>query len=196
MPVAAGRGSREVRTEVGTGRRSPEASWAAMATLPRRCAPTLCVALAVLLMLTGERRAPAAANAADAPGVDWQIVGDAIPRSLTGGAGKVVSGRQLAFARDRGNCIACHVIPAPDEASHGNLGPSLRGVADRLNEGQIRLRLVDMRRIAPATIMPAYHRVDGLKRVAAALAGKPVLAAQEIEDVLAFLMTLHERDKR
>lgn len=160
-----------------------------------RCAQTLCVALALLLM-TGERRVPGAANAADAPGVDRQIVGDAIPQSLTGSPGNAVRGRQLAFARDRGNCIACHVIPAPDEASHGNLGPSLRGVADRLNEGQIRLRLVDIRRIAPATIMPAYYRADGLKRVAAALAGKPVLAAQEIEDVLAFLMTLREHDTR
>ena len=151
--------------------------------------------LAVLLM-TGERCTSGAANAADAPGVDRQIVGDAIPQALTGSPGNAVRGRQLAFARDRGNCIACHVIPAPDEASHGNLGPSLRGVADRLNEGQIRLRLVDIRRIAPATIMPAYYRADGLKRGAAALAGKPVLAAQEIEDVLAFLRTLHEHDMR
>jgi L-cysteine S-thiosulfotransferase len=149
-----------------------------------------------MLLMASEPRAPTAAHAAEAPGVDRQIVGDAIPQSLTGSPGNAVRGRQLVFARDRGNCIACHVIPAPDEASHGNLGPSLRGVADRLNEGQIRLRVFDIRRIAPASIMPAYHRVDGLKRVAAALAGKPVLAAQEIEDVLAFLMTLHEHDTR
>jgi L-cysteine S-thiosulfotransferase len=176
---------------------SPAAPPAARGAVGRRsrCAQTLCVALAVLLM-TDERRAPAAANAADAPSADRQIVGDAIPQSLTGSPGNAVRGRRLAFARDRGNCIACHAIPAPDEASHGNLGPSLRGVADRLNEGQIRLRLVDIRRIAPATIMPAYYRVDGRKRVAAALAGKPVLAAQEIEDVVAFLMALHEHDKR
>jgi len=147
-------------------------------------------------MTTGERQAPAAANAAELPGVAAQVVGDALPHPLTGNPGNALRGRQLAFARDRGNCIACHVIPAADEASHGNLGPSLRGVADRLDEGQIRLRLVDVRRIVPASIMPAYYRVDGLKRVAAALRGKPVLAAQEIEDVLAFLMTLHEKDER
>jgi L-cysteine S-thiosulfotransferase len=149
-----------------------------------------------MLLMTGERRAPVAANAGEPPGVAAEVVGDAMPFALTGNPGDAVRGRQLVFARDRGNCIACHVIPAPDEASHGNLGPSLRGVADRLDEGQIRLRLVDVRRLAPASIMPTYYRVDGRKRVAAALRGKPVLAAQEIEDVLAFLMTLHERDKR
>ena len=160
-----------------------------------RCGEALCAALAMLLM-TGERGAPAAPHAGELPDVAAEVVGDAMPRALTGSPGDVVRGRQLVFARDRGNCIACHAIPAPDEASHGNLGPSLRGVADRLGAGQIRLRLVDVRRIAPASIMPAYYRVDGLKRVAAALRGKPVLAAQEIEDVLAFLMTLHEQDKR
>ena len=149
-----------------------------------------------MLLMTGERGAPTATHAGELPAVAAEVVGDAMPPSLTGSPGDAVRGRQLVFARDRGNCIACHAIPAPDEASHGNLGPSLRGVADRLDAGQIRLRLVDVRRIAPASIMPAYYRVDGLKRLAAALRGKPVLAAQEIEDVLAFLMTLHEQDKR
>jgi sulfur-oxidizing protein SoxX len=70
------------------------------------------------------------------------------------------------------------------------VGPSLRGVAGRLSEGQMRLRLVDERRLNPASLMPSYYRVDGLTRVARQYAGKPALTAQEIEDVLAYLMTL------
>ena len=105
-------------------------------------------------------------------------------------------GREIAFGRDRGNCPVCHVLPAPDERLHGDVGPSLKGVAGRLSEGQMRLRLVDGRRLNPASLMPSYYRLDGLKRVATAYAGKPVLTAQEIEDVLAYLMTLRPDDKR
>jgi sulfur-oxidizing protein SoxX len=38
--------------------------------------------------------------------------------------------------------------------------------------------------------MPAYHRTEGLTRVAPALRGKPILNAEQIEDVVAFLTTL------
>lgn len=123
---------------------------------------------------------------------DIEVVGDTIPHSLTGTPGDVAGGRDLAFARDRANCPVCHVIPSAEERLHGDIGPSLAGVADRLSEGQMRLMLVDMRRLHPTSIMPSYHRVDGLRRVATVYAGMPVLTAQEVEDILAFLMTLHE----
>jgi sulfur-oxidizing protein SoxX len=118
------------------------------------------------------------------------VVGDAIPGSLTGWPGDAARGRDIVFSRDRGNCAVCHVMPAPDERSHGDVGPSLRGVAGRLSEGQLRLRLVDGRRLNPRSIMPSYYRLEGLQRVAKAYAGKPVLTAEEIEDALAYLMTL------
>jgi sulfur-oxidizing protein SoxX len=118
------------------------------------------------------------------------VEGDAIPRPLTATPGDSARGREIAFNRERGNCIVCHVIPAADDRGHGDVGPSLKGVASRLSEGQMRLRLVDGRRLNPASLMPSYHSVDGLTRVAKPYAGKPVLAAQEIEDVLAYLMTL------
>ena len=102
----------------------------------------------------------------------------------------LLRGREVAFNRERGNCIVCHVMSGADARSHGNVGPSLEGVAGRLGEGQMRLRLIDSRRLNPASLMPSYYRVDGLTRVARQYAGKPVLAAQEIEDVLAYLMTL------
>jgi L-cysteine S-thiosulfotransferase len=125
-----------------------------------------------------------------------QVKGDAIPRPLLDNPGDPTRGREIAFSRERGNCIVCHAIGTAGDTLHGNLGPSLHGIADRLSMGQIRLRLVDGRRINPKGIMPSYYRVDGLQRVALAYAGKPVLTAQEIEDVIAFLATLREDRKR
>jgi L-cysteine S-thiosulfotransferase len=118
------------------------------------------------------------------------VEGDTIPRPLTAQVGDAAQGREIAFGRERGNCIVCHVIPAPDDRAHGDVGPSLEGIAGRLSEAQMRLRLVDGRRLNPASLMPSYYRVDGLTRVARQYAGKSVLSAQEIEDVLAYLMTL------
>lgn len=112
--------------------------------------------------------------------------------SLTGSPGDVENGKALALARERGNCGACHAIPGAADTAASSMGPSLQGVARRLDEGQIRYLVVDPRRFRPATIMPAYHRTEGLVRVARALEGKPVLSAQETEDVVAFLMTLRE----
>jgi L-cysteine S-thiosulfotransferase len=119
------------------------------------------------------------------------VTGDAIARSLTGRPGDAARGRDVVFNREGGNCPICHVLPAADEQQHGDVGPSLKGVASRLTEGQIRARLVDARRLNPASVMPSYYRLDGLKRVQAAYRGKTVLSATEIEDVVAYLMTLH-----
>lgn len=152
------------------------------------------VAVGVALLLAG------ALDRAPAQGADGQrnpaVAGDVILQSLTGKPGDATRGREIAFARERGNCIVCHAMPAPDERLHGDVGPSLKGVAARLTEGQMRLRLVDERRLNPSSLMPSYYRTDGLKRVAAAYAGRTVLTAEEIEDVLAYLMTLRPDDKR
>ena len=96
------------------------------------------------------------------------------------------------LSRTLGNCLLCHAMPFPAERFQGDLGPPLAGVGARLAEGQLRLRMVDSTRLNPDTIMPAYHRVDGLARVAAAFRGKPVLTAQQVEDVVAYLLTLRE----
>jgi L-cysteine S-thiosulfotransferase len=130
------------------------------------------------------RAGPAAAQGAVA------VAGDSMPRSLTGRPGDATRGRDVVFNRERGNCLICHALPAADEHQHGDVGPSLKGVASRLTEGQIRARLVDARRINPASVMPSYYRLDGLKRVQAAYRGKTVLSKEEIEDAVAYLMTL------
>jgi sulfur-oxidizing protein SoxX len=125
------------------------------------------------------------------PYIAWESVDFAIPEPLGGLSGDPERGRALVVARDKGNCLACHRLPIPEEADHGNLGPSLVGVGARLTPGQIRLRLVDETFVNPATIMPGFHRDPALlQRVAPALAGRTILSAQETEDVLAYLVTL------
>jgi sulfur-oxidizing protein SoxX len=119
----------------------------------------------------------------------YEVVGDAIPRSLTGVPGDADRGRAIAGDRQAGLCLLCHRGPFPGE-QQGTLAPDLAGAGTRWSEGQLRLRLVDARRLDPATIMPSYYRVDGLQRVGAAWQGKPVLEAQQIEDVVAWLRSL------
>ena len=117
---------------------------------------------------------------------------DGITRSLTGAKGDPARGRAIVVNRQVGLCLLCHSGPFPEERFQGNLAPDLAGAGKRSSEGQLRLRIVDSSRINPATIMPAYHRIDGLVRVAPAWRGKPVLSAEQIEDVVAFLMTLKD----
>ena len=115
---------------------------------------------------------------------------DRIPDSLTGAKGDPARGRAIVANRQVGLCLLCHRGPFPEERFQGNLATDLTGVGNRLSEGQLRLRLVDPGRINPATIMPAYHRTQGLVRVAPVYRGKPILSAEQIEDVVAFLATL------
>ena len=121
----------------------------------------------------------------------YTIVGDAIPESLTGEPGDATRGRALVLERTS-TCILCHSGPFPEEKFQGDLAPNLAGAGSRWSEGQLRLRLVNGSRLNPATIMPSYYRVDGLERVAPAWRGKPILSAEQIEDIVAYLATLRE----
>jgi L-cysteine S-thiosulfotransferase len=120
----------------------------------------------------------------------YQVVGDAIPLALTTTPGDAARGRTIVTNKQLGLCLLCHTGPFVEEPFQGNLAPDLGGVGSRWSEGQLRLRLVDGRRVNPATIMPAYHRTEGLVRAGPAWQGKPLLAAQQVEDVVAFLLTL------
>ena len=115
-----------------------------------------------------------------------------INNSLTGAKGDPERGRAIVGNRQVGLCLLCHVGPFPDARMQGTMAPDLRGAGSRSTEGQLRLRIVDASRINPATIMPPYYRVDGLTRVAPAFRGKPVLSAEQIEDVVAYLATLRD----
>jgi sulfur-oxidizing protein SoxX len=122
----------------------------------------------------------------------YTVIGDAIPASLTGEPGDPVRGKAVLVSRQTGLCLLCHSAPLPEEHFQGTIGPDLKGAGSRYTEGQLRLRIVDQSLTNPGTIMPAYYRLDGLDRVAAAFRGKTVLTAQQIEDVVAFLMTLRD----
>ena len=131
--------------------------------------------LALLLLL--------AAPAAEADGL-------AAPAGVR--PGDPARGRALVLDRTRGLCLLCHSGPFPEERFGGNLAPSLAGAGSRWSEAQLRLRIVDGRRLNPDSIMPSYGRTEGLRRVGAAWRGRPLLAPEEIEDVVAFLLTLRE----
>jgi len=130
--------------------------------------------------------------AADATLRPYAVVGDAIPASLTGAPGDPVRGKAIVVSRQTGLCLLCHSAPLPEEKFQGTIGPNLKGAGSRNTEGQLRLRIVDSRIFNPDTIMPAYYRQDGLEKVAPAFRGKTVLTAEQIEDVVAFLMTLRD----
>jgi sulfur-oxidizing protein SoxX len=120
-----------------------------------------------------------------------KIVGDGIPESLTGAPGDAARGRTLVLDRSS-TCILCHSGPFPETRFQGDLAPGLAGTGSRWTESQLRLRLVDAAHFNPATIMPSYYRLDGLARVGAIWRGKPILSAEQIEDIVAYLATLRD----
>jgi sulfur-oxidizing protein SoxX len=126
--------------------------------------------------------------------------GGAIEQSLTGVAGDPVNGKDVIVNKRRGNCVACHSSEAwADTPFHGEVGPLLDGVGDRWSAAELRGILANAKNTFEGTIMPAYYKVDGFTRPGNAYTGKaaegaldPLLSAQEIEDVVAFLSTLKE----
>lgn len=145
-----------------------------------------------LLMALAATAGLSTAAEAESPLLPYAVSGDAIERSLTGRPGDAERGEALVADRRRSLCLLCHTGPFPEPHMQGSLAPDLRGIGSRLNEAQLRLRVVDMRRVVPSSIMPSYYRSEGLERVAGPWQGKPVLTPEEIEDVVAFLVTLKE----
>jgi sulfur-oxidizing protein SoxX len=125
------------------------------------------------------------------PYFEWQAENYEINAPLGGLTGVAERGREIAGDTLRGNCLACHQLPIPEEPFHGNLGPPLAGIASRQTTGMIRLHIVDQSRFNPETVMPGYYRPFGqLHRVAPEFQGRTYLSAQEVEDVVAYLATL------
>src|SRR5246127_2283550 len=121
----------------------------------------------------------------------YVVTGDGIAESLTGTPGDAARGRALVLERTS-TCILCHSGPFPETTFQGDLAPSLAGAGSRWSEGQLRLRLVDASRLNPATIMPSYYRTDGLLPVGPAGREKPILSAEQIEDIVAYLASLRD----
>ena len=122
------------------------------------------------------------------------IVGDSIPLPLTQTAGDAARGAQVFAAREQGHCVLCHQVKTLDAPFQGNVGPALDLVAARLDAGQIRLRIVDYQRLVDGALMPSYYRTDGFQQVGEPYKDKPVLTAQQIEDLVAYLVTLGAPD--
>jgi sulfur-oxidizing protein SoxX len=123
----------------------------------------------------------------------FTVVGDGIPEPLTGVPGDAARGRAIVVDRQAGLCLLCHRGPfdrTPVERQQGTLAGDLAGAGSRWSAAQLRLRIADSRRIDPDGIMPAFHRHEGLSRVGRAWQGKSILDAQQVEDVVAFLLTL------
>jgi sulfur-oxidizing protein SoxX len=113
-------------------------------------------------------------------------------KPLTSQPGDAQRGKAVAVDSNRGNCTICHRLPIAEvqPSASGDLGPSLSGVGARFTPAQLRQRIVDARSLNPETLMPAYYVTQGLQRVQAKYAGQPILTAQEVEDLVAFLVTL------
>lgn len=123
-----------------------------------------------------------------------QIVGDGIPSSLTEIKGDANRGREIVANRQLGLCTLCHqladVASDGSEKFQGNLSVNLAGVGARLSESQLRLRIADNRQVNNKSIMPAFYKVDKLNRVGQTWQGKTILTAQQVEDVVMYLVSL------
>ena len=137
-----------------------------------------------LLILLGT----SAAAAEEPP--DYRVESFAIPESLTGETGDPARGERIVRDPDRATCLICHAMPIESEPDPGNIGPPLNGVASRYTAGELRLRLVDPKRLNPETVMPSYYARGGLHRVAPEYRGRSIYTASEVEDVIAYLLTL------
>jgi L-cysteine S-thiosulfotransferase len=120
--------------------------------------------------------------------IEAQAAGD---QALSAQAGDPVRGRAIAIGANQGNCIICHAMPVPELApdAFGNIGPSLAGVGSRETLQTLRARIVNPQRLTPDTVMPAYF-ARNYYRVQARYAGKTILSAQDVEDVVAYLASL------
>lgn len=128
--------------------------------------------------------------AAALPAAAFEVVGDGIPQPLVATPGDADRGRAIVAHRQVGLCLLCHSGPFPEDRFQGNLAPSLQGAGARWTAAQLRLRIADNRRLNPDSLMPAFYRTEGMQRVGRAWQGRPVLDAQQVEDVVAFLGTL------
>lgn len=121
----------------------------------------------------------------------WEVKDYAIEEPLCGLDGDALRGKQIVSDSNLGNCLACHQLPIPGIEAYGTIGPPLQGIASRYTEAQIRVRIVDTRNINPMSIMPGFYRDPRLiNRPGKPYRGKTFLTAQQVEDVIAYMVTL------
>ena len=125
----------------------------------------------------------------------------AVTASLSGAPGNPEEGAVVISDKSVGNCVSCHQVSAmPDVPFQGNVGPSLDGVADRWSEAEIRGIVANAKMTYDGTIMPSFYKTGDFIRPGVGFTTKPLapedvtplLTAQQIEDVVAYLVTLKE----
>lgn len=150
---------------------------------------------AVLVAAAAQAQTPVAPTE-----VEFSEYGE-VAASLSGAPGSPEAGAEVMSTRSLGNCVACHQVSAlPDVPFQGDVGPTLDGAADRWSEAQLRGIVANAKMTFPDTVMPAFYKTAGYIRPGDGYTGKaasgdlpPILTAQQVEDVVAYLMTLHEQ---
>ncbi|MDF2140001.1 sulfur oxidation c-type cytochrome SoxX [Paenirhodobacter sp. CAU 1674] len=152
----------------------------------------------VVLAALAATLAAGSAIAETAP-TDVMFEEGAVAQSLTGAPGSPEAGAEVASTRALGNCVACHVVSALSADFQGNIGPELNGAADRWSEAQLRGIVIDAKHTFPESVMPGMYKTGPFIRPGDAYTGKaapadlpPILTAAQVEDVVAFLLTLKE----
>lgn len=153
---------------------------------------TITAAMLVAGMATAETVAPA----------DVQYNEDgAVAVSLTGQPGDAARGRDVFATKSKGNCVSCHAVAQlADVPFHGEVGPELSWTGDNRSAEELRGIVADAKKTFEGSMMPSFYKTKGYIRPGDAYTGKapktdelpPLLSAQDIEDVVAFLLTLQE----
>lgn len=152
-----------------------------------------CVAVAGMIAAAALFGLPAAAETVSPEAVKITEDGT-LAESLTGKSGDATAGKKAFVGRKLGNCLACHVNKdTSDQQFHGEVGPPLDGVAGRHEPAALRAILVNPKAVfGDQTLMPSFYRTTGFNRVNKKFKGKTILSAQQVEDVLAYLLTLKD----
>ena len=124
----------------------------------------------------------------------------AVEQSLSGTPGDAANGRKIVGDKKQGNCVACHqVSDLADVPFQGEIGPMLDGAGERWSEAELRGIVANAKIMFEDSMMPSFYKTEGFIRPGNAYTGKaaddtfgPLLSAQQIEDVVAYLVTLKE----
>lgn len=91
-------------------------------------------------------------------------------------ASDVDVGKEVAFDRKKGNCLACHKIAGGDLP--GNIGPELVNMKARYpDKAKLRAQIWDATSVNPNTIMPPFGK-------------HKMVSEQEIDKIVEFIYTL------
>jgi sulfur-oxidizing protein SoxX len=91
-------------------------------------------------------------------------------------ASVVEQGKEVAFDRKKGNCLACHQIEGG--SLPGNIGPPLVAMKARFpDKSKLRAQIWDPTKANPNSIMPPFGR-------------HKILSEKEIDQIVEFIYTL------